>query len=561
MIDVINSKILKASGLFLLAFCIYAPLEGQTIKPLKGVNTAYDEHHPVLAPNGDLFFSVGFHPENSGGPTDYGDVWMSSRDKKGEWSKPQRVPSLSTSGNDVVVGFPDPISILVYHEGNGRPQGIHQYSKFGSEWNYLRSLNMGNFRNNSKHFGGRLSQDGKTLILSINSFGTFGNEDLYVSFLISEGKWSSPLNLGEVVNSFGQEQTPYLSEDQKILYFSSNTSGKNRGKDIFYSERLDDSWTNWTDPKPLKFANSMGTEMSYMLLDATDSMAVFSTTQNSEGFGDLMTVKFEAISPSNLFAQNPEDKTDEEENIQLSHLSEVEEALSETMEQQEDLLVVIEEQSLENEVDTPLEKVESISKPGDEIGIIRVLDAASMEEIPHKITLIGERGNRMDLEDQQDLAEALESNQWSSIFVSSKGFIPKELAPETWENLEGQVLLMQPAAAGASIVLNSIQFNRGTADFADAVSIQVLDQLVTFLKENESLKIRLEGHTDNAGDPVLNKDLSLKRASKIRGYLTLNGVEFERIRISGWGGTRPIADNSTEEGRIQNRRVEMMIEG
>ncbi|EOZ98669.1 outer membrane protein, OmpA/MotB family [Indibacter alkaliphilus LW1] len=552
---------MKASGLFLLAFCIYAPLEGQTIKPLKGVNTAYDEHHPVLAPNGDLFFSVGFHPENSGGPTDYGDVWMSSRDKKGDWSKPQRVPSLSTSGNDVVVGFPDPISILVYHEGNGRPQGIHQYSKFGSEWNYLRPLNMGNFRNNSKHFGGRLSQDGKTLILSINSFGTFGNEDLYVSFLISEGKWSSPLNLGEVVNSFGQEQTPYLSEDQKILYFSSNTSGKNRGKDIFYSERLDDSWTNWTDPKPLKFANSMGTEMSYMLLDATDSMAVFSTTQNSEGFGDLMTVKFEAIIPSNLLAQNPEDKTDEEENIQLSNLSEVEEALSETMEQQEDLLVVIEEQSLENEVDTLLEKVESISKPGDEIGIIRVLDAASMEEIPHKITLIGERGNRMDLEDQQDLAEALESNQWSSIFVSSKGFIPKELAPETWENLEDQVLLMQPAAAGASIVLNSIQFNRGTADFADAVSIQVLDQLVTFLKENESLKIRLEGHTDNAGDPVLNKDLSLKRASKIRGYLTLNGVEFERIRISGWGGTRPIADNSTEEGRIQNRRVEMMIEG
>jgi outer membrane protein OmpA-like peptidoglycan-associated protein len=52
----------------------------------------------------------------------------------------------------------------------------------------------------------------------------------------------------------------------------------------------------------------------------------------------------------------------------------------------------------------------------------------------------------------------------------------------------------------------------------------------------------------------------MKRASKIRGYLTLNGVEFERVRISGWGGTRPIADNSTEEGKNKNRRVEMLIE-
>jgi outer membrane protein OmpA-like peptidoglycan-associated protein len=52
----------------------------------------------------------------------------------------------------------------------------------------------------------------------------------------------------------------------------------------------------------------------------------------------------------------------------------------------------------------------------------------------------------------------------------------------------------------------------------------------------------------------------MKRASKMRGYLTINGIEFERVRISGWGGTRPIADNNTEVGRTKNRRVEMLIE-
>jgi outer membrane protein OmpA-like peptidoglycan-associated protein len=126
--------------------------------------------------------------------------------------------------------------------------------------------------------------------------------------------------------------------------------------------------------------------------------------------------------------------------------------------------------------------------------------------------------------------------------------------------LEGKEILLKPAVAGAAIILDNIQFNRGTSDFADSKSIQVLDNLVSFLKENEQIKIRLEGHTDNAGDPSLNKDLSLKRASKIRGYLTLNGIEFERVRISGWGGTRPIADNNSEEGRTINRRVEMLIE-
>ncbi|WP_293013262.1 OmpA family protein [Mongoliibacter sp.] len=556
-------KILKASGLFLLAFSVYLPVNAQIVSSFKELNSPYDEHHPVVSPNGDLYFSVGFHPDNKGGASDFGDIWRSTKDKNGNWSKPQRVVSLSTSGNDVVVGFPDPVSILVYHEGNGINQGIHQYSKFGNSYNYLRPLEMGNFKNNSKYFGGRLSKDGKTIVMSIDSYGTFGNEDLYVSFKKSVNEWTSPLNLGEIVNSYGQEQTPYLSDDQRILYFSANAGGKGRGKDIFFTERLDDTWTSWTSPKAIRYANSTGTEMGYVPLSSSDSSAIFSSTQNSEGFGDLMTVKFDNISPQRELANVAPEELMEEEQVALAEITQVDEVLSETIVQEEDLLLAVENDSIPevDEIYVQNDDKEIDEQTQSKFELVRILSANEREEIAYTLFLINNRGDRKEMEDQNMLLEDLNKEEWVSILVSSKGYLPSNMTASEWSDLPNNELLMQPASAGARIVLDNIQFNRGTSDFADSRSIQVLDQLVLFLKENEAVKIRLEGHTDNAGDPVLNKDLSLKRASKIRGYLTLNGIQFERIRISGWGGTRPIADNSTDEGRNINRRVELTIEG
>jgi outer membrane protein OmpA-like peptidoglycan-associated protein len=191
---------------------------------------------------------------------------------------------------------------------------------------------------------------------------------------------------------------------------------------------------------------------------------------------------------------------------------------------------------------------------------VKVVDAFSNEEIGYQLEVTNERGVKKAISTQQEWIELSEDPQWTNILIQSKGFIPQLLSKESWEGLQGKELAMKPAKAGSAIVLENIQFNRGTSDFADAKSIQVLDNLVGFMKENPTIKIRLEGHTDNAGDPSLNKDLSMKRASKILGYLTINGIEFERVRISGWGGTRPVADNNTEEGRERNRRVEMVIE-
>jgi outer membrane protein OmpA-like peptidoglycan-associated protein len=564
------SFLIKASSLNLLAFSFFFSALGQELIPLRELNSPYDEQNPVFSPTGEIFFSVGFHPENLGGPTDFGDVWMSKKDSKGEWQKPQHVSDLSSSGNDVLIGFSDALTALVYHSGNNQKrQGIHQYTRFGNSWNYVKPIEMGNFKNNGVHFSGRLLAEQNIIVMAMNSYGSFGNEDIYVSFRQSEGAWSSPLNMGPNINSFAQEQTPYLSADLQTIYFSTNIHGNRRGKDIYFAQRKSKSWDDWTQPQKIENANSIGSELGYVIVDEDEGFAIFTTTQNSDGFGDFMMVRYEpkepllamldvVDSPVEAFEDNKVEMIEESVSmISVEAQEEEQEIIKETGSEMDSVLVLAQDSVEVNVIEEIAGAQINIERQ-----IIRVLDGKSMDEIPYKIEIGNDRGVKLTLDTQQEIWEKLEEPLWTNIVISSKGFIPRILEVKEWESIavESKELLLQAAMTGTSIILNNIQFNRGTSDFADARSVQVLDNLVAFMKENQDIKIRLEGHTDNAGDPSLNKDLSMKRASKIRGYLTINGIDFERVRISGWGGSRPIADNQTEEGRNLNRRVEMLIE-
>ena len=86
-----------------------------------------------------------------------------------------------------------------------------------------------------------------------------------------------------------------------------------------------------------------------------------------------------------------------------------------------------------------------------------------------------------------------------------------------------------------------------------------LDALTTYLQSAPTALILIEGHTDNRGDSVQNQLLSLKRANTIATYLMSKGIESNRIKTIGLGGSQPISDNTTEEGRIKNRRSSFTI--
>jgi len=79
------------------------------------------------------------------------------------------------------------------------------------------------------------------------------------------------------------------------------------------------------------------------------------------------------------------------------------------------------------------------------------------------------------------------------------------------------------------------------------------------MKENPNIRIMLEGHTDNVGSEEYNLDLSENRARSVFNYLAANGVDEARMEYKGYGFSRPIDTNETEEGRAQNRRTEMRI--
>lgn len=534
----------KAGGLLLLAFSVFSQISAQEIRPLTNINSPYNESHAVMAPFGQLFFSVGYHPENTGGQTDPGDIWMSESPNAFTWSKPQRIRELSTSGNDVVLGFPDPVSIWVYHDGQQKPKGIHIYSKLGNSWNYLRPLSIENFSNQSSHFSGRLSADGQIFIMSLQGADGFGNEDIHVSLRKADNTWSEPLNLGPTINTYAQEQTPFLSEDNRTLYFSSNANAVGRGKNIFYSQRLDDSWQNWTTPKELETANSIGSESGYASILYDENLAIYTTTANSEGMADFMLIEFEKIvwiePESEVLAETVVD-----EDIVIS-----EESYEETVE-----VLVLEAKKTEidtiaqvvskpsapvaiKETATPAKTGETQQKAPEksvsedkirnteitstlprkretvELKEIQILDARTSQPIDYKLTLSDDSAFIKEVENQEEMRQAFNEWDWKHIMVMSKGYLPSGFKIEEWQNLEDGKLGLEPTYTGARIVLKNIQFNRGTADFADAKTIQELDRLVLFLKENEQIKIRLEGHTDNIGDPALNKELSISRADR-----------------------------------------------
>ncbi|WP_338875211.1 PA14 domain-containing protein [Spirosoma sp. SC4-14] len=115
-------------------------------------------------------------------------------------------------------------------------------------------------------------------------------------------------------------------------------------------------------------------------------------------------------------------------------------------------------------------------------------------------------------------------------------------------------------SASETFVLRSVQFEQSSYVLLPESTAE-LDKLVRAMKANPKWRIEVAGHTDNVGDPRLNRALSENRAKVVATYLIRHGIAEERIRTKGYGGSEPLADNATESGRSQNRRVAIkMIE-
>ena len=108
-------------------------------------------------------------------------------------------------------------------------------------------------------------------------------------------------------------------------------------------------------------------------------------------------------------------------------------------------------------------------------------------------------------------------------------------------------------------ILNNIYFETGKADLQEKSRTE-LNQLIAFFQKNIAIKIEISGHTDDVGDAKQNLILSQKRAQSVVDYLLKGGLASSRIKAVGYGKTRPVVPNSSEENRRLNRRIEWRVQ-
>jgi outer membrane protein OmpA-like peptidoglycan-associated protein len=357
----------------------------------------------------------------------------------------------------------------------------------------------------SAHQSGCISNDGQYMIISMESNYTYGVEDLYMIERKGINKWKSPVNLGSKVNSRFQEITHFLASDNKTLFFATNGRIGEGSFDIYYTQRLDDSWRKWSEPINLgESINSTGSETSFSFLDG-DEWAYFVRSQNSDGYGDIVRIKIDSdIEPDTI---NVEDTTNLEEEVVI-------------------------------ELDNSIR--------------LKVVDKVTgfplwSELIRENEKIINETGD-FKIEELTD----------EEIEIKSQGYLPKLIVLNIDLKVGENVVELEPVTVGNTITLNHVLFYRGVDKMLEE-SEKELDLVVEMMNDNPQVKILLKGHTDNQGDPVLNVRLSQARAKAVRKYLINQGINAYRMRSIGYGGNAPIASNETEETRKLNRRVEFEV--
>jgi len=471
------------------------------------VNSAYREIAPVISPDGKtLYYTRWKHPENLGTAKNQ-DVWFSEIQKDGKWglAKPIGQPINNTEHNAICSISPDGKTILlnnIYLKDGSMSKGVSMSNKTPTGWGFPKLLAVKNFRNKSDYAEYSYSSNGRVMIMTGQFAETQGGKDIYVSFLQADDTWSEPKDLGKKINSADEESTPFLAADGKTLYFSTKGISGFGNNDIFLSKRLDDTWLKWSEPENLGSAINTPEWDGYFTISGVSDFAYFSSQENSLGDEDIFKLSIpESIKPNAV--------------VQLTG-------------------------GVYNKAD---------NKPiSARINVQSMTDGDTVCVSYDPLT--------------GDYKMMLPTKQSYTISASKKGFMalsePLDFTKDNnFKELKKNIYLF-PIEAGQKMTLNSVFFEQSKSVILDN-SFPELDRIVKAMKENPTMEIMLEGHTDNQGDWNANLILSKERVEEVKKYLAAKGINMKRIQVQGYGSTRPVASNSSEEKRRLNRRVEVTI--
>jgi OmpA-OmpF porin, OOP family len=485
----------------------------------KNVNSEYSELNPLLSPDGKtLYFSRRNHPENIGGAKDKEDIWYSELDSAGRWQLAQNMGSkFNNAGpnfvNSIQSVTPDGKSAIMvlgnkYLDNGKMLAGVSMSSNVSGEWGKPQALNIVNDYNYNDKANYFMTNNRKTLLLSVERDDSRGDRDLYVSFMKNDSAWSEPLNLGDVVNTAAEESAPFLASDDKTLYFSSAGFSGYGGNDIYVTRRLDETWTNWSEPENLGPEINSPLEDLFFNIPASSEFAYYSRGV-SETNTDIFRVKLPIV-------RNPEP------------------------------WVTVRGKIIDKASARPLgAKIVYERLPdGKDLGIAQSNPETGAYEIRlpagHLYGVRAEADGKMSESQNLDLRN-IKSDQ----VIDHKDF---DLAP----------IEVATVKENMTIVLNNVFFDFDKATLK-AESNSELNRIVDQMKEKSGMQIEISGHTDAVGAEKYNLGLSERRARSVSNYLIEKGVDKNRISILFYGEEKPTDSNETKEGRQKNRRVEFKI--
>lgn len=263
------------------------------------INSSVNEVKPLLSPDGKfLFFSRQNHADNTGNESDAGDIWVSEYNEDAEnWSIARNAGStLNNDGNNFIDGLmangEGMIAVLGnrYTKRGKQKTGVSLSLNMTGIWSEPVSMDFVNDTGFKEGFDLHLSVNRKILLIANHSLATLGNKDLYVAFLQKTGKWSDPIHLGNQINTVGEECAPYLMPDNKTLYFSSDGFAGYGKKDIYVTQRLDNTWRNWSPPENLGSTINTHNDEAYFTSPTKGEYAYLSRVDSNSN-ADIYRVK------------------------------------------------------------------------------------------------------------------------------------------------------------------------------------------------------------------------------------------------------------------------------
>ncbi len=520
--------LMRSISIFFLVITSPLILAQDIQEALPGVNMSYDEKSPVISADGKLlFFTISNHPQNLGGVRDSGDIWYSEFDGL-QWSTPVHAGDILNSRDyNAVAGFSADglqLYLLSHYDASGnsvKTQGISVSRKSSSGWSKPENIFIPYFQNKSAFLSGSLSPDGSVFVYAAETYGS-RVEDIYMTMKGSDGKWSNPKNLGNKVNTQFQELSPWMSMDGTTLYFSSNGRPGCKSFDVFLTSRLDGTWTNWSDPESVHIdINSEGRELFFRQYPAL-GFSMYTSTKNSDGYGDIKLYR-----PDVPFKDSV---------IIASNIS-------------KDTVIQIEETRHEVDNGNFMQVHGKITNAKTGEAIDAELRFESSDSLVRAKVSAGEYKTK------------ITSTQSYTIKIDAPGFVStmEKLDVNTYEMEELELnFKLQPIEVGTTVTLKSVLFMQSKPELLPE-SYPELDLVIQFMKANPHIEIELAGHTDSRGSFRQLMTLSQQRVNKVKSYMVSKGVASKRIIGKGYGGSKPIASNDTEETRMLNRRVEFTI--